>query len=134
MAAKSHAMAAQTIPTALLVATLLGIGCASGTSSKPEQAAPSEVRASSALAGAALVLDVRNQDEYDRGHLEGAHLIPIAALESRLAEVADALDGDKSKKIVTYCASGRRSEKAKQLLEQHGYTNVVNGGGYAELK
>ncbi len=87
-------------------------------------------RADSPLAGAALVLDVRTQEEWAGGHLEGATLIPVGELEARIDEVEHVLGGGKSKKMVTYCRSGRRSGIAKQMPEQHGFINVVNGGGY----
>ncbi|MFT3924134.1 MAG: rhodanese-like domain-containing protein [Myxococcales bacterium] len=88
----------------------------------------------SPLASAALVLDVRTPEEYAQGHLEGAMLIPVAELEARVDEVEQALGGNKDKKIVAYCRSGRRSGVAKGILESHGYANVINGGGYEQLK
>jgi phage shock protein E len=128
---------------AILIAVSVS-ACSSAAHPVPAQTAPSSVERPSAqpapaerdalLAGAALVLDVRNQDEYERGHLEGALLIPVAELEGRLGDVAAALAGDKSKKVVAYCGSGLRAGKAKDLLEQHGFSNVVNGGAYDALK
>ena len=106
----------------------------SPSSTQPPPNGTSDVAASSPLEGAALVLDVRNQDEYERGHLAHALLIPVSELEGRMAEVESALGGDKSKKVVAYCGSGRRAEKAKALLERHGFVHVVNGGGYDALK
>lgn len=118
---------------ALMTLTAALWGCSPSSTGAPTSS-PAQSRSSSPLDGAALVLDVRNQDEYDRGHLSQALLIPVAELETRIGEVESALGGDKSKKIVAYCGSGRRSGKAKELLEQHGFTNVVNGGGYDQLK
>lgn len=123
----------RTFMTVTILAIALG-GCASKAAPPAAPVAPAEDHSASPVSGAALVLDVRNQDEYDRGHLPDARLIPLAELETRLAEVEDALGGDKSRKIVTYCGSGRRAEKAKQLLQQHGFSNVVNAGGYDALK
>jgi phage shock protein E len=80
------------------------------------------------------VIDVRTPEEVAQGHIEGALLIPIAELEARMAEVDAAVAGDKHKKVVTYCKAGRRAGQAKLALEQHGYSNVVNGGGYDDLK
>lgn len=81
-----------------------------------------------------MVIDVRTPEEVAQGHIAGALLIPIAELEARMAEVDAAVAGDKHKKVVTYCKAGGRAGRAKLALEQHGYTNVVNGGGYDVLK
>ena len=78
----------------------------------------------------AFVVDVRSQDEFDGGHLEGATLIPHTEIEQNLSKFPK----DQKKPIVVYCRSGRRAEVAKELLESRGYTNVVNGGGYKDLK
>jgi rhodanese-related sulfurtransferase len=77
----------------------------------------------------ALLLDVRSQGEFDSGHVEGATLVPVDELESRLGEIETATGGDKTKPIVVYCRSGRRSATAKQALLAAGYTQVSDLGG-----
>ena len=47
-----------------------------------------------------------------------------------LAVASDSLIPDKSAPVIVYCASGKRSTLAKELLESKGYTNVLNAGGY----
>ena len=74
----------------------------------------------------------RRQSEFDEGHVEGAVLIPHDELPERLSEVLQALGGDKTKPIVVYCHSGRRSGIAKEALTGDGYTQVSNLGGYAD--
>lgn len=71
------------------------------------------------------LLDVRTQDEYDEAHLEGAKLIPVSELESRLGE----LEAEKGKELVVYCRSGSRSAKASEILSKQGYkvANVEGG-------
>jgi phage shock protein E len=44
------------------------------------------------------------------------------------------VNNDRSKPVVLYCGSGPRADKAKRQLEAAGYTNVVNGGGYKDLR
>jgi phage shock protein E len=61
-------------------------------------------------------------------------LIPVTELEGRLGEVASAVGGDKTKRVVVYCRSGGRAGRAKALLEANGFSNVVNAGGYDALK
>jgi len=67
-----------------------------------------------------LILDVRQKNEYDAGHIDGAVLIPLQALSDRLAELP------KDKQIVVYCQMGGRSAQAVALLRQKGFENVAN--------
>lgn len=72
----------------------------------------------------ALVLDVRNPDEWndEHGHIEGARLIPLPELEARASEI----EGWKEKPIVLVCRSGRRSQTAAEMLAGMGYRQVIN--------
>lgn len=65
-----------------------------------------------------IVLDVRGKSEYDTVHIPNAKHIPIGFLPNRLNE----LPHDKT--IVTYCASGYRSQIAASYLRTHGFTDV----------
>ena len=67
-----------------------------------------------------FLLDVRTQDEFDEGYIEGAILIPDYELASRLDEVPE------DAKILVYCRSGRRSVDASNILIDAGYTDVYN--------
>ena len=67
----------------------------------------------------AILLDVRNRDEYDERHIEGSRLIPVAELENRLDELPD-----KDAVIIVYCRAGARSASACEILINNGYTNV----------
>ncbi len=69
-----------------------------------------------------LILDVRNQDEFDDEHIKNALLIPIWALGQRLDELHDW----KEKDILVYCATGRRSSRAAKLLLKNGFKRVYN--------
>jgi molybdopterin/thiamine biosynthesis adenylyltransferase/rhodanese-related sulfurtransferase len=74
-----------------------------------------------------LLVDVREQHEYESGHIAGAVHVPRGHLESRIEGKA----GDKSQPIVLYCASGQRSALAAHTLQSLlGYTDVasMNGG------
>ncbi len=86
---------------------------------------PSEVKA---LNGAAVLLDVRESEEWDAGHLPGAKHVPRGYLESRVEGV---IGSDRDQKVVIYCASGQRSALAANTLKDLlGYENVfsMNGG------
>lgn len=82
---------------------------------------------------AAVYLDVREAEEYQRGHLPGALLIPRGVLEAQ----APQLLRDPGVEIVVYCQSGMRSALAADVLQQMGYRNVASmaGGfrGWSEL-
>jgi sulfur-carrier protein adenylyltransferase/sulfurtransferase len=81
--------------------------------------------------GDPLVLDVREQDEWDEGHLPGAVHIPRGNLESRIERAAP----EHSRPIVVYCAAGNRSAFAAKTLEELGYEDVVSlAGGFTDWK
>ncbi len=71
------------------------------------------------------LLDVRTADEFKKGHIRGATLIPLSKLEANLSKLKDS----KNKQIVVYCRSGSRSVAASRILKAHGFTplNVKNG-------
>ena len=72
-----------------------------------------------------IILDVREQDEFDEGHIPNAILIPYTQTEQK----AESIIPDKSKQILVYCRSGRRSKIAAEALVNLGYTNVYEFGG-----
>ena len=72
-----------------------------------------------------IILDVREQDEYDAGHIPGAILIPYTQIE----EKANDMLPDKDQLILVYCRSGRRSKIAAEALAELGYTNIKEFGG-----
>jgi rhodanese-related sulfurtransferase len=72
-----------------------------------------------------VILDVREQDEYDTGHIPGAILIP----HMQIADLAEEKLTDKDQLILVYCRSGRRSKLAAQALVDLGYTNIKEFGG-----
>jgi len=67
-----------------------------------------------------VLLDVRTPEEFAAGHIAGAINIPHDQLPNRLAEIA----GAKSKELVVYCRSGRRSEIALETLKSQGFKDV----------
>jgi rhodanese-related sulfurtransferase len=72
-----------------------------------------------------IILDTREQDEFDEGHIPGAILIPYTEIENKAIELIP----DKDKLILVYCRSGRRSKIAAEALSKLGYTNVKEFGG-----
>ena len=88
--------------------------------------APGEVQAvlDKDKEGEFLLLDVRQPEEYEAGHIPGAMLIPLGELEARHKEL------EQDKKIITYCRSGHRSMAAAIALCELGYKDVhhLEGG------
>ena len=73
----------------------------------------------------ALILDVRTNNEWNNGFIKDAKHIPISDLKKRLNEI----QVFKDQPIYTYCAAGKRAERAKNLLIENGFFNVTNLGG-----
>lgn len=72
-----------------------------------------------------ILLDVRSEEEYQDGHIEGAILIPDSEIMDRAKEELP----DKDATILVYCRSGRRSKAAAQELADLGYTGIYEFGG-----
>lgn len=79
------------------------------------------------ISSAALIIDVRTRTEFATGHAKGALNIPLHELHHEMKNL------DETALIITCCASGIRSEMAKNLLRQHGFTNVHNGGAWTNV-
>jgi len=78
-----------------------------------------------------LVVDVREQDEWDEGHIPGAVHVPRGHLESRIERLAP----DPSRPVVIYCSAGNRSAFAAKTLAELGYEDVVSlAGGFTDWK
>lgn len=72
-----------------------------------------------------IILDTREQSEFDEGHIPGAILIPYTEIEDKAKDFLP----DKNAQILVYCRSGRRSKIAAETLAKLGYTNVKEFGG-----
>jgi sulfur-carrier protein adenylyltransferase/sulfurtransferase len=93
--------------------------------SQIEEVDPAEVREH--LGNGVVLVDVRESEEWDAGHIPGAKHVPRGYLESRIEGAV----ADRDQRVVIYCASGQRSALAAHTLrEQLGYENVasMNGG------
>jgi phage shock protein E len=76
------------------------------------------------------VLDVRTPAEFLTGHLAQARNLNVSSDDF----AQQVVQLDTSKTYVVYCRSGKRSSKAADIMYQHGFRHVVNGGGYDDLK
>ena len=80
-----------------------------------------------ALPDDAVVLDIREQDEWDRGHAPTAVHIPMSELPARVDELAPFLDQDEP--LVITCRSGGRVQRVMPWLAQQGYEVATMSGG-----
>jgi rhodanese-related sulfurtransferase len=77
----------------------------------------------------AVVLDVREADEWVTGHIDGARHIPMGELPQRFAEVGDLADAAAAGEVVVVCRSGGRSARVVAWLTQNGVDAVNLAGG-----
>ncbi len=77
----------------------------------------------------AYLIDVRTPQEFSQGSPDGAVNIPVDVI----GQNENLLPTDKSEKIVVFCLSGGRSSHAQVILEEMGYTNVINGGTFKKV-
>jgi rhodanese-related sulfurtransferase len=77
----------------------------------------------------ALVLDVRNVNEYEEGHVAGSLNVPVDELRFRLGEIP------KGMRIHLHCRSGFRAHLASRILKGNGYEDIVNvTGGWLAIQ
>lgn len=76
----------------------------------------------------AVILDVRTENEYKSGHIEGSINISLGTIRERYTEL------DNSKTYITCCSHGLRSVKAETILKGKGFKNVFNGGAWSDLE
>lgn len=92
---------------------------------------PEEVRERLKAGEPWALLDVREQNEWDEGHIEDAHFIPRGFLEIRVEKTLS----ERDKPLVVYCAGGVRSAMAAKTLHDMGYSNVVSmSGGFSRWR
>ena len=101
------------------IAILLVVGCTAGTFEN----VTSEQAKEMIDQGEVIILDVRNPDEYNRGHIADSELIPLPVIEGMSEEL------DKEKSYLVVCRSGNRSQQAAEILIGKGFKNIYNMTG-----
>jgi rhodanese-related sulfurtransferase len=82
----------------------------------------------------AVLVDVRSQEEWNRGHIEGSIFVPVTSLQKHSFDpekIAKTLPKDKT--LYTFCVVGMRAKAAAKVLKQQGYEVRVLKPGYEEL-
>lgn len=73
-----------------------------------------------------LLIDCREQNEWDEGHIEAAQFMPLSSFDEEIKKLADT---NKQKLIVCQCRSGRRSLNAAMKLQDEGFETLFNLDG-----
>jgi len=120
------------------VIVLIGL-CSASCGERPADVATSHTSESLAVVqrriadGEAVLVDVREQSEWDEGHVAGAILLPISQLREGIDPDALAEQLPNDKIIYTHCRAGRRATAACDLLKDVGYNVRALKPGYQEL-
>ncbi len=102
-----------------------------GIKAEIDENQPEEVKAVVDTPNGTVVVDVREQSEYQQGHIPGAHWIPRGFLEQRIEDAVP----DRATPIYLYCAGGTRSAFAARTLRELGFTHVKSMiGGFGAWK
>lgn len=105
---------------------LLFTGCGGSAADNSYQQIPQEEAKEMMDTQEVIVLDVREQNEYDSGHIPGAVLLPVGTIDE---DTAAAVIPEKDSTVLVYCRSGNRSKTASSALAELGYTNIYEFGG-----
>ena len=113
--------------SAVLIILLLFTGCGGNSVEQNSyQEITQDVAKEMMDTGEVVILDVREQYEYDAGNITGAVLLPVGTITK---DTAAAVIDDLEAVILVYCRSGNRSKTASQALADLGYTNIYEFGG-----
>ena len=124
---KEKHMKRKIIAALAMAALLTGCGAAGETpAASYRQITAEEAKAMMDEQKEAVILDVREQSEYDSGHIPGALLLPVGSIDE---ESASGVIPEKDTVVLVYCRSGNRSKTASQRLADLGYTQVYEFGG-----
>ena len=105
---------------------ILLMGCAVAQADSGEMESISPKEASARYAGQkAVIVDVREDSEWNEQHIPGAIHIPLAQLNGRISELKQYKDTP----VITQCKSGGRSAKALDVLKSAGFSKVYNMDG-----
>jgi phage shock protein E len=95
--------------------------------SRPQSASTGSIKGAKIVAE--TYIDVRTDQEWEAGHLNGAIHFDLAKMQQ-----GQLPDLPKDTPIALYCRTGVRAGQALQILQQNGFTNVRNAGGFAALQ
>ena len=115
----------------LICFLLLVVGCSDN--SKKDEVVIKKItcdKMKELISNDAILIDVREQDEYNGGHLDNAINISYTTIKDIIGDYVT----DKNKDIIVYCKSGKRSDKAANTLISSGYKNIYDLGSIDNCK
>jgi rhodanese-related sulfurtransferase len=115
-----------------VAAVALAAGLPAARAAEHTRETPQEVK-KAVDEGRAVLLDVREKPEWDAGHIKGARLLPLSALQDGVKAEDLARTVPKGKVVYCHCAAGRRSLVAADLLKTLGYDVRALKPGYNDL-
>ena len=110
----------------ILVMLLVLTGCGGTTVESTYQQITQEEAKNMMDTQEVTVLDVREQEEFDAGHVPGAVLLPVGTITKHTAA---ATIPELDSVVLVYCRSGNRSKTASRALADLGYTHIYEFGG-----
>ena len=114
----------------MLTLTFLLTGCSATNTNTSEnsycQISQEEAKEMMDQLADVVILDVREQDEFDSGHIPGAVLLPVGSITE---DSAAAVIPETDTTVLVYCRSGNRSKTASDALVKLGYTQIYEFGG-----
>lgn len=123
---KSYPWTVVVLIAAVLVVVLIGIRIGVSSPMPAATGYPKEIspqRAQTEMANGAMLLDVREVDEYNQSHIAGSLLVPLSDLSTRLQELPQ------DRMIIVVCRTGARSAQGRDFLLASGFSNVTSLSG-----
>jgi len=114
------------VSAVILAVLLLLTGCAGKKDSHTFQRISQEEARQRMDKQDVVILDVREQYEFEEGHIPGAVLLPVGTITK---DTAAAVIPDFDTEVLVYCRSGNRSQTASSALAELGYRNIYEFGG-----
>ncbi|MEN8077389.1 rhodanese-like domain-containing protein [Clostridioides difficile] len=121
------------VATTATLSSLLLYGCSNNTSNdniNVKKISSEEAKSIIDSSNDEIIVDVREKNEYEEGHIKDSILIPLDTLENTIEDIIK----DKDSQILVYCRSGRRSAEASKIIKSLGYTNIYDFGGIIDWK
>ena len=110
----------------MLLSLLLLAGCGGGEKETAYQQISQEEAKEMMDVQEVVILDVREQDEYDSGHIPNAVLVPAETINE---DSAATVIPEKDSTVLVFCRNGNRSKAASSALAELGYANIYEFGG-----
>lgn len=110
----------------LIMMTLASCGT---NPSANQEIASGKQKAETAVEQNFVYVDVRTDEEWAEGHVDGAIHVTLADIEAGKTEMLP-----KDTELRVYCRSGRRAGQAIEVLQKQGFSNMVNAGGMKDLQ